>query len=219
MEQAGNLLVGVRAELGILWAPLFFCDLHQMDQSRLKLRGALQNPVLPEPLGILPLFLLGVEGGQLFLFIDAGGGDRVDELLRPGKVLPVAVIGDAHGEGSIPDFRRLAVGHGLIKGHQTLSIVVRIGNAVKKAGPVQIENGRIDQRLTVGVLVDLVHPSLKGSLIPLLADQSVQIVGKPGDLLSGQILPEGQQGVEVGMQDPGQGGQGGDVGVGGPGIT
>ena len=91
MEQAGNLLIGIRTELGILWAVLFFCNFHQTNQSSLKLRGALQDPVFPEPLGVFPFFLLGVEGGQLFLFIDAGGRDRVDEFLRPGKVLPVMV--------------------------------------------------------------------------------------------------------------------------------
>ena len=190
-----------------------FRNFHQMDQRRLQLRGALQNSVLPEPLGILPLFLLGVEGGQLLLFVDAGGGDCVDELLCPGKILPIAVIGDAHGQGSIPDLRRLAVGHGLIKGHQPISIVVRVWNAVEKAGTVQIENDRIDQGFTVGVLVNFFHGCLKGGLIPLFTDHFVQVAGKTGDLLGGQILLKGQQGVEVGMQHPGQGGQGGDVRV------
>ena len=54
-------------------------------QCRLQLCGALQDPVLPEPLGILPLFLLGVEGGQLILFINTGGWDGIDKLFRRVK--------------------------------------------------------------------------------------------------------------------------------------
>ena len=89
---------------------------------------------------------------------------------------------------------------------------------MEKAGPIQVKDHRIDQGFTVGVLVDLFHPSLKGGLIALLMDQSIQVIGKTGDLLGGQILLKGQQGVQISMQHPGQGGQGGDVRVCGPGF-
>ena len=123
------------------------------------------------------------------------------------------MIGDAHGQSGIPDLWRLTVGHGVIKGHQPISIVVRVWKAVEKAGPVKIENYRINQSLTVGVLMDLIHPSLKGGFIPLLTDQPVQIVCEMGNLLGSQVLLKGQQGVKVGMQHPSQSGQGSNVWV------
>lgn len=61
--------------------------------------------------------------------------------------------------------------------------------------------------------MNLIHPSLKSGFIPLLTDQPVQIICETGDLLGRQILLKGQQGVEVGMQHPGQSGQGGDIRV------
>ena len=41
MEQVGDLLAGICTELGILWAALFSCNLHQINQSRLKLCSTL----------------------------------------------------------------------------------------------------------------------------------------------------------------------------------
>ncbi|MEI3120443.1 MAG: hypothetical protein V8S86_05490 [Eubacteriales bacterium] len=207
MEQAGNLLISIRTELGILWAALFFRNFHQVDQRRLQFCGTLKDPALPKPLGILPLFLLGVEGGQLFLFIDAGGWDGIDKLFRPGEILPVAVIGDAHGQGGIPDFRCLAVGHTLIKGNQPVGIGVRVWNTVEEPGAVQIENCRINQLFAGGVLMDLVHGPLERGVIALLRDHAVQFFQKMGNLLVAQLLLKGQQGVEVGPQHPGRAGR------------
>ena len=77
-----------------------------------------------------------------------------------------------------------------MKWHQPLGVIVGVWNAVEKAGPIQVKDHRVDQRSTVGVLADLFHPSLKGGLIPLLADQSVQIIGKAGDLSRRSDPPE-----------------------------
>lgn len=140
----------------------------------------------------------------------------IDKLFRPGEILPVAVVGDAHGQGGIPDFRCLAVGHTLIKGNQPVGIGVRVWKAVEESGAVQIENCRVNQLFAGGVLMDLVHGPLERGVIALLRDHAVQFFQKTGNLLIAQLLLKGQQGVEVGPQHPGQGGQGGNVWVGGP---
>lgn len=64
--------------------------------------------------------------------------------------------------------------------------------------------------------MDLVHGPLERGVIALLRDHAVQFFQKTGNLLVGQFLLEGQQGIQICPQHPGQSGQGGNVRVGGP---
>ena len=85
---------------------------------------------------------------------------------------------------------------------------------VQGQGALQIERGGVQQGLARGVFLDLAP----GGLVPLFLDHLVQMIHKSFDFHVRQILLKGQQGVQVGAQQSGQGGQQGNVGVGAPGF-
>ena len=57
--------------------------------------------------------------------------------------------------------------------------------------------------LARGVFLDLVPGGLEGGLVPLFLDPLIQMVHKGFDFHVRQILLKGQQGVQVGAQQPG----------------
>lgn len=59
----------------------------------------------------------------------------------------------------------------------------------------------------------------KGRIDAPALGQGVKLLCKRGDLYTGQLLPEGEQSVQIGVQQAGQRGQQGEIGAACAGIT
>ena len=208
---------GVAKALGPLPVSLCLGHLDQGQQRGLDAVGPVEQLPLQQGPGLLGPPLLPPQGGQHFPLVPMGVGDLVQQRLRPVQIPP----GDAaarHGIGRpLPDFGVRALGGLLVQARDKVLPAgpgCLIGAGEQGQKPLQQPRSAVCQRVAVGELAQLLLCQGKGRAAPIGPGHLVQPVQKLRDLRLRQVLPKGQQCVQVHPQRPGQHRQQGDVRVG-----
>ena len=105
-------------------------------------------------------------------------------------------------------------GQGTILASDILAEVgLRLGHAQGEEQAVQRHGQRDGQAVAPGPPVEQLLRPQKGRIDAPALGQGVKLLCKRGDLCTGQLLPEGEQSVQIGVQQAGQRGQQGEIGA------
>ena len=207
---------GAGQNVGPLQVPLLQGPVDHGQQGGLNAVGPVEQLLLQEYPGLLPPPLGPAQAGLELLFLPVVVGQLPQQLLRPVQLPGLHTAGGQGVSGPLPHLGIGAADAPLIEGGdlRLLRLPLRAAG-LRLEGQDARQHARyvVGQLVAVRVLPQLVPGQLEGGPTARLLTGLVQLVQKQPDLLVGQVLLKGQQGVQVHPQGPGQGRQQGDVRV------